>query len=217
MAFPQAMFPAGDIRGAEWLLPLVIFGIAGADVALAALAYRHDVALDRPCPRDRRALGDQHRRRRALFTHFHRDGLIIAYVVSVVAGLGAALWRLFAQLRPAARLEAASGGADGGGAAQHPARRRRRDRMGLAPARHRHPRPVRRALLCRPLLCRAAGRLDAAEAEDQLRSDPRAGHHPEARRRATRRRWRGRCARSASGSSPPRPRSRSRSAFPARR
>ena len=44
MIFPQAMFPAGDIRGAEWLLPLVIFGIAGADVALAALAYRHDVA-----------------------------------------------------------------------------------------------------------------------------------------------------------------------------
>ncbi len=37
MIFPQAMFPAGDIRGAEWLLPLVIFGIAGADVALAAL------------------------------------------------------------------------------------------------------------------------------------------------------------------------------------
>ena len=44
MLFPQAMFPANDIRGAEWLLPLVIFGIAGADVALAALAYRHDVA-----------------------------------------------------------------------------------------------------------------------------------------------------------------------------
>ena len=44
MVFPQAMFPTGDIHGAEWLLPLVIFGIAGADVALAALAYRHDVA-----------------------------------------------------------------------------------------------------------------------------------------------------------------------------
>ena len=44
MAFPQAMFPAGDVHGADWLLPLVIFGIAGADVALAALAYRHDVA-----------------------------------------------------------------------------------------------------------------------------------------------------------------------------
>ena len=39
MLFPQAMFPNSDITGAEWLLPLVIFGIAGADVALAALAY----------------------------------------------------------------------------------------------------------------------------------------------------------------------------------
>src|SRR3954462_11843436 len=47
MIFPQAMFPAGDVHGADWLLPLVIFGIAGADVALAALAYRHDVP--RPC------------------------------------------------------------------------------------------------------------------------------------------------------------------------
>ena len=28
MIFPQAMFPAGDIYGADWLLPLVIFGIA---------------------------------------------------------------------------------------------------------------------------------------------------------------------------------------------
>jgi O-antigen/teichoic acid export membrane protein len=94
MAFPQAMFPAGDVHGADWLLPLVIFGIAGADVALAALAYRHDVASTV--------------RVRAIVepwvisivagalvaTRFHDDGLIIAYVASVVAGLCAALWRL---------------------------------------------------------------------------------------------------------------------------
>ena len=43
MTFPQAMFPAGDIRGAEWLLPLVIFAVAGTDIALAALAYRHNI------------------------------------------------------------------------------------------------------------------------------------------------------------------------------
>ena len=96
MAFPQAMFPAGDIRGAEWLLPLVIFGIAGADVALAALAYRHDVgstvhvrAIVEPWVISLAA-------GLLVVTHFHRDGLIIAYVVSVVAGLAAALWRLFA-------------------------------------------------------------------------------------------------------------------------
>ena len=94
MIFPQAMFPAGDIRGAEWLLPLVIFGIAGADVALAALAYRHDVASTVHV----RAIVEPWVISLAAgalaFTHFLRDGLIIAYVVSVVAGLAAALWRL---------------------------------------------------------------------------------------------------------------------------
>jgi O-antigen/teichoic acid export membrane protein len=95
MVFPQAMFPAGDIRGAEWLLPLVIFGIAGADVALAALAYRHDVAstvhvraIVEPWVISI-AAGVLH------YTIFWRDGLILSYAVSVVAGLAAALWRLF--------------------------------------------------------------------------------------------------------------------------
>jgi O-antigen/teichoic acid export membrane protein len=95
MVFPQAMYPGGDIRGAEWLLPLVIFGIAGADVALAALAYRHDVkstvhvrAIVEPWVISI-AAGVLH------YTIFWRDGLILAYVVSVVAGLVAALWRLF--------------------------------------------------------------------------------------------------------------------------
>jgi O-antigen/teichoic acid export membrane protein len=96
MVFPQAMFPAGDIRGAEWLLPLVIFGIAGADVALAALAYRHDVAstvhvraIVEPWVISLAAGG-------LAFTYFVRDGLILAYVVSVVAGLATAFWRLIA-------------------------------------------------------------------------------------------------------------------------
>ncbi len=93
MLFPQAMFPAGDIRGAEWLLPLVIFGIAGADVALAALAYRHDIAstvhvraIVEPCTISIAA--------GVLIFLSQRDGLIIAYVVSVAAGLAVALWRL---------------------------------------------------------------------------------------------------------------------------
>ena len=96
MVFPQAMFPAGDIRGAEWLLPLVIFGIAGADVALAALAYRHDVASTVHV----RAIVEPWVISIAAgalaFTYFVRDGLIIAYVVSVVAGLATAFWRLIA-------------------------------------------------------------------------------------------------------------------------
>jgi O-antigen/teichoic acid export membrane protein len=95
MTFPQAMFPAGDVHGADWLLPLVIFGIAGADVALAALAYRHDVASTVRV----RAIVEPWVISIAagalVATHFHDDGLIIAYVASVVAGLLAALWRLF--------------------------------------------------------------------------------------------------------------------------
>jgi O-antigen/teichoic acid export membrane protein len=94
MIFPQAMFPSGEIYGADWLLPLVIFGIAGADVALAALAYRHDIAstvhvraIVEPWTISIAAA--------AMIFLSSRDGLIIAYVISIAAGLATALWRLF--------------------------------------------------------------------------------------------------------------------------
>lgn len=93
MIFPQAMFPAGDIRGGEWLLPLVIFGIAGADIALAALAYRHDIASTVHV----RAIVEPLTISVAaglLIFFSQRDGLIIAYVISIAAGLTVALWRL---------------------------------------------------------------------------------------------------------------------------
>jgi O-antigen/teichoic acid export membrane protein len=102
MLFPQAMFPAGNIHGADWLLPMVIFGIAGADIALAALAYRHDIgatvrarAIVEPwtisiaaaeCVLLFPAAEDGTR---------SRDGLIIAYVISVTAGMIASLWPLY--------------------------------------------------------------------------------------------------------------------------
>jgi O-antigen/teichoic acid export membrane protein len=101
MCFPGAMFPGGDIHGADWLLPVIIFGIAGADVALAALAYRHDIgatvrtrAIVEPWTISIAA---------AVCVFFFpatedgtrsRDGLIIAYVLSIVAGLATALWSL---------------------------------------------------------------------------------------------------------------------------
>ena len=92
--FPQLMFPNSPVHGFEWLLPLVVFGIAGADVALAALAYQHDVkatvttrAIVEPWTISIAAL--------LLSFVSSRDGLIIAYVVSVVAGLGASLWLLY--------------------------------------------------------------------------------------------------------------------------
>jgi O-antigen/teichoic acid export membrane protein len=94
MLFPQAMFPTGEIFGAERLLPLVIFGIAGADIALAALAYRHNIgatvwarAIVEPWTISIAA--------GAMIFLSSRDGLIIAYVISVVAGLAASLWPLY--------------------------------------------------------------------------------------------------------------------------
>ncbi|MFN3387681.1 MAG: lipopolysaccharide biosynthesis protein [Allosphingosinicella sp.] len=95
MLFPQAMFPTGELYGAEWLLPLVIFAIAGTDVALAALAYRHDIATTVKA----RAIVEPWVLSVAagllFFTLSSRDGLIIAYVLSVVAALLTALWALY--------------------------------------------------------------------------------------------------------------------------
>src|SRR6202008_350979 len=95
MTFPPAMFPQNDTRNLAFLLPLVIFGIAGADIALAALAYKHDVrstvhvrAIVEPWVISIAAGA-------FFYTQFRNDGLILAYVASVVAGLIAALWRLF--------------------------------------------------------------------------------------------------------------------------
>ncbi len=92
--FPQAMFPNSAIRGLEWLLPLVVFTVAGADVALAALAYRHNVRATVTA----RALVEPWTLSIAAtllyFTHFQRDGLIISYVLSMVAALAASLWPL---------------------------------------------------------------------------------------------------------------------------
>ena len=90
MFFPQAMFPNSDRHGADFLLPLVIFGIAGADVALAALAFRHDVAAT---VRARAIIEPWTISIAAGLLAFYstRDGLILAYVISVVAGLIASL------------------------------------------------------------------------------------------------------------------------------
>lgn len=43
IAVPWVMFPAGDISTVDRLLPLVIFAVAGTEVALAACAYRFNV------------------------------------------------------------------------------------------------------------------------------------------------------------------------------
>jgi O-antigen/teichoic acid export membrane protein len=94
MLFPAAMFPNSERHGADFLLPLVIFGIAGADVALAALAYHHNVAATVRA----RAIVEPWTisiAAGALYFYSARDGLILAYVLSIVAGLIASLIPLF--------------------------------------------------------------------------------------------------------------------------
>lgn len=89
-AMPHIMFPNSRINGREHLLPLAIFAIAWTEIALAALAYRHDVAatvkaraIVEPWTISIGAL--------ALWFITPRDGLIISYALSMVAGLAAAL------------------------------------------------------------------------------------------------------------------------------
>ena len=92
--FPQLMFPNSPIHGLEWLLPLVVFAVAGSDVALAALAYRHNVRATVTA----RAIVEPWTISIAAFILSFlssRDGLIIAYVISMVAALAASLWPLF--------------------------------------------------------------------------------------------------------------------------
>ncbi len=93
--FPQVMFPNSGVRGLEWLLPLIVFAVAGSDVALAALAYRHNVKATVTA----RAIVEPWTLSIAAtilyFTLSKRDGLIISYVLSMVAALLASLWPLF--------------------------------------------------------------------------------------------------------------------------
>jgi len=90
MLFPQAMFPKSEITGLEWLLPITIIALAWSDIMLAALAYRHDVtstvrarAIVEPITISAAAL---------VWAYIStRDGLIIAYVLSMVAALIASI------------------------------------------------------------------------------------------------------------------------------
>lgn len=90
VAFPHAMFPNSGLNGLDRLLPLVLIAIAGADVALAACAWRYDVGAS---VRARAIVEPWAISIGAIAFSFYslRDGLILAYVVSMVAALGVAL------------------------------------------------------------------------------------------------------------------------------
>jgi len=94
IAFPQAMFPNSAINGLDWLLPLIIFPLAATDIALAACAFRYDIAAT---VRARSiiepwtlSIGAA-----ALYLYSARDGLILAYVLSMLAAMLAAIPPLF--------------------------------------------------------------------------------------------------------------------------
>ena len=90
MTFPQAMFPNSEITGLEWLLPVTIFALAWSDISLAALAYRHDVGATVRA----RAIVEPWTISLAAFGWSFvstRDGLIIAYVLSMVGALIASM------------------------------------------------------------------------------------------------------------------------------
>ena len=92
--FPVAMFPNSEIHGLEYMLPVTVLAIAWTDIALAALAYRNDVgatvrarSVVEPWTISIVAFG---------WSYLSlRDGLIIAYVISMVAALIAAMIPLF--------------------------------------------------------------------------------------------------------------------------
>jgi O-antigen/teichoic acid export membrane protein len=84
--FPEAMFPNSEIHGLERLLPVAVIALAWSDVMLSALAYRNDVgatvrarAIVEPWTISIAAF--------ALAFVSKRDGLIIAYALSMIGAL----------------------------------------------------------------------------------------------------------------------------------
>ncbi len=89
-AFPQAMFPNSEIHGLEWLLPVAVIALAWSDVMLAALAYRHDVGATVRA----RAVVEPWTISIAAFVLAYfsqRDGLILAYALSMIGALIASI------------------------------------------------------------------------------------------------------------------------------
>ena len=94
IALPDLMFPNSPINGFDRFLPLTIFAVVATDIALAALAYRFDVASTVRA----RAVVEPWTisiAAGALVFYSTRDGLILSYVISVVAAMLAAVWPLW--------------------------------------------------------------------------------------------------------------------------
>jgi O-antigen/teichoic acid export membrane protein len=88
--FPKAMYPTTKVTGMDHLLAITVIAIAWTDIALAALAYQHDVASTVRA----RSIVEPWTISIVAFAWSYvstDDGLIVAYVCSMVAALVAAL------------------------------------------------------------------------------------------------------------------------------
>ena len=94
IVFPKAMYPTTPVGGLDRLLAVTVIAIAWTDIALAALAYHHDVGAT---VRSRSVVQPWTITIAAAGLAFvpvmvsRGDGLIIAYVLSMIAALVAAL------------------------------------------------------------------------------------------------------------------------------
>ncbi|MCY7339850.1 MAG: oligosaccharide flippase family protein [Sphingomonas bacterium] len=89
-SLPQIMFPNSAITGLEWALPITVIALAWSDISLSALAYRHDVGATVRA----RAVVEPWTISIAAFAWWFispRDGLIIAYALSMIGALIASM------------------------------------------------------------------------------------------------------------------------------
>ena len=87
---PQVMFPNSELNPLDWLLPLTVFGLVWSDIALAALAYRLDIAATVKA----RSIVEPWTISIAAFAlqwYSLRDGLILSYVLSIIAAFVASV------------------------------------------------------------------------------------------------------------------------------
>ena len=92
--FPQALFPNSTVNDLDQLLPLIIIAVAGSDIALTACAYRYDIAATVRA----RSIIEPWTISIAAFAFSYyslRDGLILSYVLSMIAALIASLIPMF--------------------------------------------------------------------------------------------------------------------------
>ncbi|WP_188053243.1 lipopolysaccharide biosynthesis protein [Sphingosinithalassobacter sp. CS137] len=90
-AVPEIMYPNSQVQGMERFLSLAVIAVAWSDVSLAALAYRHNIKASVTA----RAIVEPWTISIAAWVLSYisaRDGLIIAYVVSMTAALFASLY-----------------------------------------------------------------------------------------------------------------------------